>query len=212
MNWARDMTRLIESRGITDPRVLAAMRNVPRHEFVSRHELFESYDDHPLPIGFGQTISQPYIVAYMCDIARLTEADRVLEIGTGSGYHAAVIGQLVQHVYSVEIIPELAERARKTVGRLGYGNISIRTGDGYHGWADEAPFDAVIVTACSQEVPPPLVAQLAEGGRIVIPVGAAFGVQSLILGEKRGNEIAYRETLPVQFVPLTGEHRKAGVE
>jgi protein-L-isoaspartate(D-aspartate) O-methyltransferase len=208
MNWARDMTRLIESRGIHDSRILEAMRNVPRHEFVGRHELFESYDDHPLPIGFGQTISQPYIVAYMCDIANLQSGDRVLEIGTGSGYHAAVIAQLVEHVYSVEIIPELAERARKIIERLEYNNISIRHGDGYYGWGEEAPFDAVIVTACSREVPPPLVGQLAEGGRMVIPVGAPFGVQELVLGEKRGQEIVYRETLPVQFVPLTGNHAK----
>jgi len=201
------MTRLIEARGITDPRILEAMRSVPRHEFVNRHELFESYDDHPLPIGYGQTISQPYIVAYMCDIARLEATDRVLEIGTGSGYHAAVIAQLVSHVFSVEIIPELAERAGKTIARLGYDNISIHQGDGYFGWVEEAPFNAIIVTACSETLPQPLVDQLAEGGRLIIPVGAPFGVQDLILAEKHDGEVEYRETLPVQFVPLTGNHR-----
>lgn len=200
----------IEARGVTDARVLAAMRSVPRHEFVPEPDLGDAYDDHPLPIGCGQTISQPYIVAYMCELARLAPADRVLEVGTGSGYHAAVISRLVAWVYSIEIVEALAARAERTIARLGYDNISLRRGDGYFGWPEEAPFDAIIVTAAAERIPPPLLQQLAEGGRLVMPVGQPFYAQQLVLVERVAGEILSRALIPVRFVPLTGERGAAG--
>jgi len=194
----------IEGRGVSDARVLAAMRSVPRHAFVPEPELDDAYEDHPLPIGCGQTISQPFIVAYMCELARLAPADRVLEVGTGSGYHAAVISRLVAWVYSVEIVEVLAARAAQTIARLGYDNITVRQGDGYFGWEEEAPFDAIIVTAAAEEIPPPLLRQLAEGGRLVIPVGHPLFTQELVLVEKVDGELQRRDLIPVRFVPLTG--------
>lgn len=196
----------IENRGVRDPRILEAMRRVPRHRFVPEPEADEAYGDYPLPIGHGQTISQPYIVAYMCELARLAPTDRVLEVGTGSGYHAAVIAQLVDHVYSIEMIAELAERAQRTMAGLGYGNVSIRQGDGYFGWEEEAPFDAIIVTAAAGHIPPPLIRQLAEGGRMVIPVGAPSTTQNLVLAEKSAGGIQVHDAIPVRFVPLIGNH------
>jgi len=196
----------IEKRGVSDQRVLAAMRSVPRHKFVSDRDLDAAYGDFPLPIGHGQTISQPYIVAYMCELARLTENDRVLEIGTGSGYHAAVISRLVDSVYSIEIVPELAVQAEARLKELNYSNISIRHGDGFYGWAEAAPFDAIVVTAAADDIPPPLVDQLAETGRMVIPLGPPGYIQNLALAEKRDGELWVREVLPVRFVPLTGKH------
>ena len=196
----------IESRGVSDARVLAAMRRVPRHRFVPHEDRDDAYGDYPLPIGYSQTISQPYIVAYMCELARLSEPDRVLEVGTGSGYNAAVIAQLVDHTYSVEIVPALALRASETVKALGYDNITIRSGDGYSGWKEAAPFDAIIVTAATESIPPPLIDQLAEGGRLVIPLGDTFMIQQLVLVEKRQGQIEATAKLAVRFVPLTGAH------
>lgn len=196
----------IENRGVKDHRVLEAMRSVPRHKFTPESEIISAYEDHPLPIGYGQTISQPFIVAYMCELAELEQTDRVLEVGTGSAYHAAVIAQLVDSVYSIEIISELATRARKVIAELGYKNINIRHADGYFGWEEEAPFDAIIVTAAAEHIPPPLIRQLAEGGRMVIPVGHPFFTQKLILAEKRNGKMYARDIIPVRFVPLTGSH------
>jgi protein-L-isoaspartate(D-aspartate) O-methyltransferase len=196
----------IERRGISDERVLEAMRSVPRHKFVVNADMDDAYGDFPLPIGHGQTISQPFIVAYMCEIARFRESDRVLEVGTGSGYHASVIAQLVDSVYSIEIVPELAAQAAKTVRELNYSNITIRHGDGFYGWAEAAPFDVIVVTAAADYIPPPLISQLAEGGRLVIPLGPPAFTQDLMLAEKRQGEIVVREMLPVRFVPLTGKH------
>jgi protein-L-isoaspartate(D-aspartate) O-methyltransferase len=196
----------IEKRGVKDQRVLEAMRHVPRHQFVPKSEMSSAYKDHPLPIGYGQTISQPFIVAYMCELAQLEQTDRVLEVGTGSAYHAAVIAQLVDKVYSIEIISELATRARTVIAELGYKNINIRHADGYFGWKEEAPFDAIIVTAAADHIPPSLIRQLAEGGRMVIPVGHVFFTQKLILAEKRNGKMYARDIIPVRFVPLTGNH------
>lgn len=196
----------IEKRGVSDQRVLAAMRSVPRHKFIPDVQLEEAYGDFPLPIGHGQTISQPYIVAYMCELARLAESDRVLEVGTGSGYHAAVISRLVDSVYSIEIVPELAVQAEARLKELNYSNISVRHGDGYYGWAEAAPFDAIVVTAAADDIPPPLIDQLAETGRMVIPLGPPGYVQNLALAEKREGKLWVREVLPVRFVPLTGKH------
>jgi protein-L-isoaspartate(D-aspartate) O-methyltransferase len=159
--------------------------------------------DAPLPIGFGQTISQPYIVAYMCEQAGIGAEDRVLEIGTGSGYHAAVIARLARSVHSIEIVPQLYERSAAVLRELGYPNLELRQGDGYDGWPEAAPFDVILVTAAADHIPPPLLEQLAEGGRMVIPVGSPFLVQRLVLAEKQGGEIGTRELLPVRFVPLT---------
>ena len=196
----------IEKRGVSDERVLAAMRSVPRHRFVRNVDMEDAYGDFPLPIGFGQTISQPFIVAYMCEIACFRESDRVLEVGTGSGYNAAIIGQLVDAVYSIEIVPELAVRAENIVKELDYQNINIRHGDGFYGWSEAAPFDVIIVTAAADDIPVPLINQLVEGGRMVIPVGPAGYTQNLMLAEKREGETVASEMLPVRFVPLTGKH------
>lgn len=196
----------IESRGVSDERVLKAMRAVPRHCFVRQGDSADAYGDFPLPIGFEQTISQPYIVAYMCELARLSEQDRVLEVGTGSGYNAAVMAKIVDSVYSIEIVPELAMRALETVDELNYDNIRIRSGDGYSGWPEEAPFDAIVVTAAADHIPPALIDQLAEGGRMVIPLGRPYQGQELVLVEKKENQIEATAMLAVRFVPLTGPH------
>lgn len=194
-------------RSTLDPRVAQSLLNTPRHEFVAPGQRSVAYQNRPLPIGHGQTISQPFIVAIMTDLLRLEPGARVLEIGTGSGYQAAVLAPLAREVYTIEIIPELAAQAAARLRRLGYTNIQSRVGDGYYGWPERAPFDAIIVTAAPTQIPPPLVQQLAPGGRMVIPVGSRFHTQSLLLVEKDPDgTIHSRQLLPVQFVPLTGGH------
>lgn len=191
---------------VTDAQVIAAMRAVPRHSFVPTQWLGAAYSDHPLPIGHGQTISQPSLVAMMTELLRLDDGDRVLEIGTGSGYQAAILGELTPEVYSVEIIPELAGVARVVLDRLGYGDVRIDRRDGYFGWEEHAPYDAIIVTAAPDHLPPPLVAQLdPDGGRLVIPIGPVGDVQVLWLVTRQGNEVVMERVLEVRFVPLTRE-------
>jgi protein-L-isoaspartate(D-aspartate) O-methyltransferase len=187
-----------------DPEVMQALRRVPRHLFVPPEQQPYAYDDRPLSIGHGQTISQPFIVALMTDLLNVQTDDRVLEVGTGSGYQAAVLAELAQRVYTIEIIPDLARSASDRLGRL-YGNIETRAGDGYHGWSEAAPFDSIVVTAAASHIPPPLVQQLLPGGRMVIPVGNRFSVQQLVLVEKdEAGGVTTRQLLPVAFVPLTG--------
>jgi len=197
---------LIEAQGIYDEKVLAAMRKVPRHEFVPERYRDESYRNHPVPIGMEQTISQPFIVAYMTQMLKLEGGEKVLEIGTGSGYQAAVLAEIAGEVYTIEILKPLARRAEKTLKSLGYENIFVKVGDGYQGWPEHADFDAVIVTAAPDHVPQPLVDQLKVGGRLVIPVGKLF--QKLILITKDENGVTTRDDLPVRFVPMTGEAQK----
>ncbi len=187
------------------PDVIAAMGRVERHEFVPEALRAAAYEDRPLPIGYGQTISQPYIVALMTNLLEPTAGDRVLEIGTGSGYQAAVLAELGLEVYSIEIIPELGDEAAARLDRLGYDNVATRVGDGYYGWPDRAPFDGLVVTAAAGHVPPPLIEQLKPGGRMVIPVGEPFRVQQLVLITKAADgSLRSRQLLPVRFVPLTG--------
>ncbi len=197
----------IMERGVKDRSVIEAMTAVPRHKFVSENYLNRAYDDGPLPIGYGQTISQPYIVAYMTEILNLNANSRVLEVGTGSGYQAAVLSPIVKQVYTIEIIPELARSAAVRLKDLGYRNVEVAIGDGYYGWNKYAPFDAIIVTAAAGHIPPPLIEQLKNNGRMVIPVGGSFLVQNLILitKDKDGN-VTTRNLIPVRFVPLTGRH------
>jgi protein-L-isoaspartate(D-aspartate) O-methyltransferase len=184
--------------------VLDAMRRAPRHAFVPADLRDRAYDDRPLPIGYGQTISQPYIVALMTDLLRLAPRSRVLEIGTGSGYQAAVLAELGHQVHTIEIVPGLAEQAAKRLSDLGYDTVRVREGDGYFGWPDAAPFDAIVVTAAAPQIPPPLLEQLKPGGRMVIPIGAAFLTQQLMLIEKLADGTIRTEALlPVAFVPLT---------
>ena len=192
----------IRARGISNPGVLRTMRSVPRHEFVPPDLHHQSYRDHPLPIGYGQTISQPFIVAYMTEAIQPGENDRVLEVGTGSAYQAAVLAEIVDSVFTIEIVPELAESAAERLSRLGYDNVTVRHGDGYFGWPDKAPFDAIVVTAASEHIPPPLIEQLKDGGRMIIPVGTPFLKQSLILVDKRDGKVTTTSLLPVRFVPL----------
>ena len=191
----------IERRGITDPAVLAAMRAVPRHRFVPSDQADAAYDDRALPIGFGQTISQPYIVAFMTRALKLAPEHRVLEVGTGSGYQAAVLGQIVAEVQTIEIVPALAERARALLAELGYSNVHVRTGDAYAGLPELAPFDRIIVTAAPDHAPQPLIDQLAEGGRMIVPVG--ISQQQLILITKDAAGVQSEPLLDVIFVPLT---------
>ena len=190
-----------------NPRVLDAMRKVPRHKFVPQEQLAAAYENRPLPIGYGQTISQPYIVAIMTDLLKLDADDRVLEIGTGSAYQAAILAQLVDRVYSIEIIEPLGLQAGERLQRLGYANVQTRIGDGYYGWEEQAPFDAIIVTAASSHIPPPLLQQLKPDGRLIIPVGSRFLAQQLVLvtKDKEGRSIT-QQIMPVRFVPLTGTH------
>ena len=195
--------RQIEARGIRDPRVLAAMRAVPRHLFVSPAEEASAYDDRPLPIGSGQTISQPYVVAFMAEQLRLSGTEKVLEIGTGSGYSTAILASLAARVYSIEIRPELAQQAKERLARLGVKNVELRAADGYRGWPEQAPFDAILVTAAPEKVPPPLLEQLSASGRMVIPVGAFY--QELKVIERQGGGYAEKSVLPVRFVPFVGE-------
>lgn len=193
----------IRGRGVQAPRVLEAMLEVPRHEFVLPGDVDRAYADGPLPIGHGQTISQPYIVALMTELADPDPDERALEIGTGSGYQAAVLSRLVSHVYTIELVEPLAEAAADTLERLGYDNITIRAGDGYRGWPDEAPFDLIVVTAAPDEVPQALVDQLAVGGRMVVPVGAQHEVQELrLLAKQPDGSLETRDVLEVRFVPM----------
>lgn len=200
------VSKQIAERGIKDSRVLKAMRKVPRHEFVPESEAPSAYEDYPLPIGYGQTISQPYIVAFMTEAVELTGEEKVLEIGTGSGYQAAVLAEIVPQVFTIEIVEPLAREAKKTLMALDYANVTVRAGDGYQGWPNEAPFDVIILTAAPDHVPQPLMEQLKVGGRLILPTGTWR--QELIL--IRRTETGYEETslLPVAFVPMTGEAEK----
>ena len=198
--------RQLMTRGINDQRVLAAMAKVPREEFVTQEARSASYEDGPLPIGYGQTISQPYIVAFMTEQLRPKPSDRVLEIGTGSGYQAAILAELVSDVYSIEIVEPLAKNAEATLQQLGYKNVHLKIGDGYKGWSDAAPFDAIIVTCAPDKVPQPLIDQLKDGGRMVIPVGNTFA-QELYLLEKKNGQLKQSATLPVRFVPMASEQK-----
>jgi protein-L-isoaspartate(D-aspartate) O-methyltransferase len=194
--------RQIMARGVEDPDVIKAMLKVPRHLFVPEAGRAYSYEDYPLPIGEGQTISQPYIVAYMTEALDLRPGDRVLEIGTGSGYQAAILGEMVKEVYTIEIVAELGKRARQTLSNLGYKNIHVKIGDGYKGWPDKAPFDAVVVTCAPEKVPRALIEQLKEGGRMIIPVGRTGGVQKLVRAVKKGGIFKTEDVMYVRFVPM----------
>jgi protein-L-isoaspartate(D-aspartate) O-methyltransferase len=190
-------------RNLTNPHVLAAMGRVPRHEFVPERVRAEAYTDYPLPIGHGQTISQPFIVAFMTDALAPQPGERFLEVGTGSGYQAAVLADLGVQVFTIEIVAALAQRAAVDLRRMGYTNVQVRAGDGYQGWPEHAPFDAVIVTCAPERVPSPLVDQLKDGGRMIIPVGG-MGGQELVVLRKHGDQLEQRAVLPVRFVPMTG--------
>lgn len=194
----------IEDKGVTDPKVLAAMRAVPRHRFVPQSLLSAAYADRPLPIGEGQTISQPYIVALMTQILELSEDQRVLEIGTGSGYQAAVLAKITDQVYSIEIKANLYRRASKTLKSQGYDNIKTRHSDGYFGWPEVAPFDAIMITAAVDHIPPPLIKQLKNGGRLALPLGNPFSFQNLVLVTKQGDDLIVKQITGVLFVPMTG--------
>jgi protein-L-isoaspartate(D-aspartate) O-methyltransferase len=204
----RMVTEQIERRGITDARLLAVLRAVPRHEFMPEDTRERAYDDRAVPIGYGQTISQPYIVAFMTESLGLKPQDRVLEVGTGLGYQAAVLAGLVKEVYTIEIVDALGKQSGETLERLAYKNVKTRIGDGYRGWPEAAPFDAIIVTCAPDDIPPRLVEQLAEGGRMIIPVGPQGEPQNLILLRKSGGKIEQQKSLPVTFVPMTGESGK----
>ena len=214
INWVQDISyekqreRMVktqmEARGINDRSTLRALRKVPRHLFVPEQQVSTAYEDSPLPIGYGQTISQPYIVAYMTQVIRPAANQRVLEVGTGSGYQAAVLAEIIDSVYTIEIIKELAAEARSRLTKLGYQNVKVRNADGYYGWKEFAPFDAIVVTAASEHIPPPLIEQLKECGKMIIPVGSPFMVQQLMLVEKtKGKKIRTTSLMPVRFVPFT---------
>ncbi|GAB4389888.1 MAG: protein-L-isoaspartate(D-aspartate) O-methyltransferase [Thermodesulfovibrionales bacterium] len=211
-NYARErrdmVAKDIKARGVKDRRVLDAMGSVPRHLFVAPRYRDEAYGDHPLPIGEGQTISQPYVVALMTEAVRPGPGDRVLEIGTGSGYQAAVLSRIVKEVYSIEIREGLAREAEGTLARLGFRNVRVRHADGYFGWPERAPFDSIIITAAANHIPPPLIEQLREGGRLIIPLGSTVYFQTLTLAEKKGGELRLVQMGPVAFVPMTGEVAK----
>lgn len=191
----------LERRGIKDPKVLTVMQKVARHLFVPEQYMEKAYSDHPLPIGEGQTISQPYIVAFMTEVLKLKRTDRVLEIGTGSGYQAAVLAELCDQVYSIEIVESLGERAKTLLDDLGYENVHVKIGDGYQGWAEFAPFDAIIATCSPTQIPQPLQDQLAEGGRMIIPVGER-NAQALVLLQKQNDQLKREDVLDVRFVPM----------
>ncbi|MDF1551249.1 MAG: protein-L-isoaspartate(D-aspartate) O-methyltransferase [Bacteroidales bacterium] len=197
----------IKARGISDAKVLEAMQKVERHQFVPRNYLSKAYDDGPLPIGEGQTISQPYIVAYMTEILKLSGDEKVLEIGTGSGYQAAILGEVAKQVYTIEVIDKLGNKAKKLLKELGYKNIEVKVGDGYQGWKEHAPYDAIIVTCSPTHIPEALKEQLAEGGIMVIPVGQRFA-QQLILLTKKSGKLVKKQTLAVRFVPMIDEEGK----
>lgn len=197
------VARQIADRGVRDERVLSAMRKVPRHAFVPDSEKRFAYRDTPLPIGEGQTISQPYIVALMTELARPDPSHRVLEVGTGSGYQAAVLAELVQHVYTIEIEPDLASRASEVLRSLGYQNVTVRTGDGYAGWVEHAPFDIIMVTAAPDHIPQPLIDQLKPGGRMIVPVGPTYATQQLrVIQKDASGRVISRDETDVRFVPL----------
>jgi len=198
----------ISGRGVRDPAVLRAMAEVPRHLFVLPEHIDQAYEDYPLPITEGQTISQPYIVALMTECLALDKGDKVLEVGTGSGYQAAVLSRMIANVFTIEIHEALARRAADTLERLGYRNVRVRAGDGFFGWPEEAPFDGVIVTCAVPEVPPALFAQLAEGGRLVIPLGDIHTYQRLTVVIKKAGQPVVKQVLDVRFVPMTGEALK----
>ncbi len=197
----------IEARGVRDPHVLEALRKVPRHEFVPPEYRYLAYTDQPLPIGHGQTISQPYIVALMTELLEVGPGDTVLEIGTGSGYQAAVLATIVDNVYTIEILEPLATRAETDLARLGYGNVEVRCGDGYQGWAEHAPYDGIVVTAAPPRIPGPLMAQLKIGARMVVPVGEFY--QELLVVEKTEEGYKTLRSIPVRFVPMVGEVQRA---
>ena len=200
-----ELTSAFLDQGALDERVLGALAKVPRHEFVPEDQRPYAYENRPLPIGYGQTISQPYIVAVMTDLLKPKKTDRVLEVGTGSGYQAAILAELVDQVYTLEIVEELAVKGADNLKRTGYNTVHTRIGDGYYGWETETPFDGIIVTAVASHVPPPLIKQLKPGGRMIIPVGGQFMMQYLTLVIKDvDNKISTRQLLPVRFVPLTG--------
>ncbi len=198
--------RQIVARGVKDSKVIDAMRQVPRHRFVPQRQIKYAYQDEPRPIGEGQTISQPYIVAFMTEQLQLESGDRVLEIGTGSGYQSAVLANLVDSVFTIEIIPELGERAGELLSELQYDNVVVKIGDGYQGWEEKSPFDAIIVTAAPPTIPPPLLEQLKVGGRMIIPVGEYY--QELVVVNKTETGLEMKDVLPVRFVPMTGEVRQ----
>ena len=204
---ARMVETQIVARGVRDPRVLQVMREVPRHLFVDAAHQSQAYEDHPLPIAGNQTISQPYIVALMTELLELQPEDRVLEIGTGSGYQSAVLSRLAREVYSIEIVPELAHASAERLRKLGFQNVTVREGDGYRGWPDHAPFDGIVVTAAPPRIPEPLLDQLAPGGRMVIPVGDFFQELKVFSKDKNG-KVTEKDILPVRFVPMTGEIAK----
>ncbi len=200
--------RDIKGRGITDSKVLNAMSRIARERFVDKGVAGQAYEDHPLPIGEGQTISQPYVVALMTEALRLKSSDRVLEIGTGSGYQAAVLAEIVSKVYTIEIRKSLAEKAERLLTALGYRNIKVKYGDGYFGWEENGPYDAIIVTAAANHIPPPLIRQLKEGGRLVIPLGSTIYSQMLTIAIKKKGELDVAQLGRVAFVPMAGEAEK----
>lgn len=202
----RMVAQQIAARDVTDARTLAALRKVPRHLFVPPSLAGAAYDDAPLPIGHGQTISQPYVVAFMTQALGLQSGGKVLEVGTGSGYQAAVLAEIAAKVYTIEIVEPLAREARERLARLGYHNVEVRAGDGYLGWPEASPFDGIMVTAAAPRVPEPLKEQLADGGRLVIPVGDEY--QEILVVTRRGKEFDERRVLPVRFVPMTGRVRQ----
>ncbi len=205
---ARDamVSSQIAARGVRDPNTLAALRKVPRHLFVPEASRAQAYQDHPLSIGHGQTISQPYIVAFMTEALGLRGGETVLEVGTGSGYQAAVLAEIAAHVYTIEIVTPLAESAAALLAKLGYAHVSVRAGDGYQGWPESAPFDAIVVTAAAPRIPEPLKQQLKDGGRLVVPVGDEW--QELVVVTRRGQRFEEKRVLPVRFVPMTGKVRQ----
>ncbi len=200
-------TSLYLDKEALDPKVMAAIATVPRHLFVPEHQRANAYENRPLPIGYGQTISQPYIVAIMTDLLKVNEQSKVLELGTGSGYQAAILSQLVAKVFTIEIVEPLGKKAKQHLANLGYDNVQVKIGDGYYGWEEQAPFDAIIVTAAASHIPPPLIKQLKKGGNMIIPVGTAFMTQQLLLITKQQDgKITSKQILPVRFVPVTGKH------
>ncbi len=199
----------IRGRGITDKKVLDVMGKTPRHLFVEGHLRDAAYEDYPLPIDEGQTISQPYVVALMTEALRLKPSDRVLEIGTGSGYQAAILAEIVKEVYTIEIRKGLADKAEKRLKEMGYKNVKVKYGDGYFGWEEYTPFDAIIITAAANHIPPSLIKQLKEGGRLIIPLGSTVYSQTLMLAIKKKGELNLQEITSVRFVPMIGEAEKA---